>query len=753
MKKFFKIILLVTLIGVGIAYYLIIQTKPVRNGIIKSELLKDKVTVEWNKWGIPIIKAKNKNDLFFAIGFLQANDRLFQMDLMRRLPQGKLSEIFGKRTLNIDKFHKSILVDESIEQTIKQINPKLKGYFQAFCDGVNYYIKNNNLPLEFKILGYKPEKWEIKDSISILKRMELILSTSGSELINLKILNNFDKETAKRLIYGNYGETIVKRDEFKNTPEITNDTISYLMGLENQVYERMVGSNNWVISGKLTETGKPILANDPHLSNLFPGFFYQVYADLNGFTLSGNVIPGMPFIIIGRNSNIAWGVTNIGTDVIDYFELTLNPENKNQYLVDNKWTDFEIIKKRIKIKGEKDYVFEVKNSIFGPIVENNGKFYARHSLFLYKSTTPEGFYLMNFSKDIDEFKNGVSKFTSPAQNVVFADISGNIGYYPSGLIPIRAKGDGSLPIKVASKNDSWKGFYNENEKPIVINPQKGYIVTANNPVISDTQLPIFSKTWYPSFRADRIEELIKSREKISMDFVKNIQLDTYSKPAEFLIKKINNIYINDKKAKFIYNKLKKWNLKLETGVEPYLFYKFEDFLSQEIFNNYFKKDISYSLSWIYKLLDYPEFKQVNKNLLKNLSKLYENALIKTYNEFKKKEYENLNWKNLHKVYYKHPLGSVFGFLNRGPYFMKGGKRSVLRSDFSKDNFLITHLSSLRIIYDFSNMNNSLMINSTGQSGNFLSKHYDDQIHLYVNLKYRKLENFSKTYDNLVFTSK
>ncbi len=724
-----------------------------RNGIIKSKLLKDEVTVEWNKWGVPIINAKNKNDLFFAIGFLQANDRLFQMDLMRRLPQGELSEIFGKRTLNIDKFHKSVLVEESIENTEKNINSQLKSYIQSYCNGINFFIKNHKLPPEFKILGYKPKKWEIKDSIAILKRMELILSTSGNEIINLRIINNFDKKTAQRIIYGNFGSTIVKDNEYKGAQEESDSLVSYMMEMENKVFERMIGSNNWVISGKLTDTGKPILANDPHLSNIFPGFFYQIYSKLNDFILSGNTIPGVPFVVIGRNSNIGWGFTNVGSDVIDFFELKINPKNNNQYLLDNEWKDFEIIKKRIKVKGEKDYILNVKNSVFGPIVKENGKFYARHSLFLYKSNVSEGFYLMNFSNSIDEFIKGASRFSSPAQNIVFADTKGNIGYYPSGLIPIRAKGDGSLPIKVTSMKDSWIGFYEEKDKPIIINPEKGYIITANNPVISDAKLPIFSKTWYPSFRADRIEELIKSSNKISLDFVKMIQTDTYSKPAEFLIKRVNNIIISDKKANFIYEKLKKWDFKLEKGIEPYLFYKFEDFLNREVIKNYFKKKINYSISWIYKLLDYPQFKEVDKDLLENLSKLYENALINTYNEFKKNEHKNLTWENLHKISYNHPLGSVFSFLNRGPHFMKGGKRSVLRADFPKRNFLITHLSTFRIILDFSNMYNSLMINSTGQSGHFLSKHYDDQIPLYVNIKYRKFENLSKTYNKLVLTSK
>ncbi len=762
-KKIFFIIVFILLLVISLGFLYLKGTAPDYNGLLICPSVNKKIIIERNKWGVPKIEAESLKDLFFAIGFVHAQDRLFQMDLARRLAEGRLSEIFGKIAFESDKIHKELLIEESMEKSYKYVaeNPEIYLLLKSYCDGVNFFIKRGKLPIEFKILKYKPEKWEVRDILTILKNMEMILEDSGSELRNMNLVRILGKERAAELIYGNFGSSIVNEKEYEKIYD--DKKIEFLMNMEKNIEDMKVGSDNWVVSGKRTISGFPLLANDPHLPNRFPGYFYQLIGKVKGtdIELSGNTIAGTPFIVIGRNRYVGWGFTNVGTDVIDYYILKINPENKNQYFVDGKWKEFKIIEKKVKVKGEGERVVKVKISVFGPVIESNEIIMARHSVFLYPSEIFKALYGMNFAKNIDEFIKAVSHFTAPAQNIIFADTKGNIGYYPSGVIPIRAKGDGSLPVEVTKTEESWKGFYNEKYKPIVLNPDKGYIATANNPVLPESKLPNFSKHSIISFRADTIKEFFDKKEKFSIEDMKKLQLSPYSKAAEFLINSIKGFKFKDKKALFVFNKLTDWNFNMDKGITPYLFYKFEKELSNEIFSDEIKgkKDKRFiSVFWIYRIMKYPKFEEdesfkdwvddKNTEKKESFKEIVKRALIKTYEIYKKdSEKENLRWENIHKVFYLHPLGRVkfLGyFFNRGPFYMAGGRSTILRADFNpRKNFNVTHFSTFRIILDFSDFSKSLMINSTGQSGNFLSKFYDDQLFPYITLNYNKMEDFSK----------
>lgn len=761
-KIFFVFVLILIIVLVGILIFLK-STAPNYKGTILSKDVKGSILIERNRWGIPKIEADNLEDLFFAIGYLHAQDRLFQMDLSRRLAKGELSEVFGKIAFETDKFHKELLLDESIDENYETLKKDQKVYslIKSYCRGVNYFIKNGKLPIEFKILKYRPSNWEIKDVLAILKNMEVVLEDSGAEITNMNLIRIFGKERGSQLIYGNFGSSIVNEKEYEKI--YGGKTLSKLMEIEKRVNEKVVGSNNWVVSGSKTDTGKPYLANDPHLPIKFPGYFYQIVAKVRGtdIELSGNTLAGIPLIVIGRNHYLGWGFTNVGTDVIDYFILKTNPDNKNQYLLDGKWVDFKIIEKKIKVKGEGEKTVKVKTSVFGPVIEKNGVSMARHSVLLYPTHAYKGIFIMNFSKNIDEFIKGVSYFTAPAQNIVFADRKGNIGYYPSGAIPKRSKGDGALPVEVTKLSESWQGFYEEREKPILINPDKGYIITANNPVLPEEKLPIFSKRNYVSFRADRIEELFKKKRVFTINDMKAIQLDPFSKPAEFLISSIKNFNYKDEKVNFILNKFKNWDFKMNKGISPFLFYRFERYLAREIFSDDIKREEDkkfISVFWLYRIMKYPKFKNgesfkswvddKNTPNKENFKDIVERALLKTYEEYKREsEKRSLKWEDIHKILYRHPLGRVklLGyFFNRGPFPIEGGRSTILREDFNPfKNFYVTGLSTFRMILDFSNLSKSILVNSTGQSGNFLSPFYDDQISLYVNLKYRIMDDFSE----------
>ncbi len=767
------IAILVIMILLTFALYLYLNsTKPVVKGtfIVKGNQLQNNIEIKRNKWGIPSIKAKSINDIFWGIGYVHASDRLFQMDMIRRLSTGRLSEVIGKRAINTDKYYKDLLIEESIELSLQNIDPDTKKALNSYCRGVNYYIENESLPPEFKILGYKPERWKIRDSLSVLKRMETILAESGSELTNFKIASILGKEKTESLISGDNPSTIINDLELKTFYSDNFLKTAFFNEMNNR--HNTIGSNNWVISGKKTKSGKPILANDPHLPNVFPSNFYQIYANSGKLELSGNTIPGIPFIIIGRNGNIGWGLTNVGTDVIDYFILKINPENKDQYLFDGEWKNFTTLKKTIHVKGEKNVIHLIKMSVFGPVFKEHNIFLARHSIGLYPSQAMESVYRMNMSNNLDEFLSSAKKFTAPAQNVVFADKKGNIGYYPSGKIPVRSKGDGLFPIQGTSKQDMWRGFFDENKKPFILNPVKGFIVTANNRVLPNGEIPIYSEKWFPSFRAERITELLNSKKNLTVKDNKKIQIDTFMPGAKFLINKIEGMKFASREATFIINQLKKWNYKASSGIAPFLFYRFEHYLTQNIFSDDMKSKKNFYLisgHWIYKILGYPNGKtdldklnkwvdNINTKETESFKNIVELSLNDTYREFEKRSGEKkTKWENIHSLSYKHPLGSVFPlnlFFNKGPYQISGGNDCIMITAFGNSpDFKTVHLSGFRMIMDFNDFSDSIMINSSGQSGHFMSKFYDDQIKLYVNGKYRKMEYFDNNKMDIKFLPK
>ncbi len=759
LKRIIIGILLVVILVVLVLVIYLKGTKPVLSG--KYTTLNGnttgKILIGRDILGVPLIKAENREDMFWAMGFVHASDRLFQMDLIRRLSTGRLSEVFGRRALESDKEQMDLMIPEGIDRSMGTIDKELKKIVESYCRGVNYYIDNCPLPPEFKLLGYTPGPWKIKDIFAIFKRMEIILAGSGSELYNMKVYSVLGKKKADELLTGSHGSTIISSEEYGKFME--NNTLKSAYNRELENFEKIIGSNNWVISGDRTVNGKPILCNDPHLSNVFPSYFYQIRLESGDTVLSGNSIAGAPFIVIGKNSKVSWGFTNVGTDVIDYFILKTDPGNDEFYYLDNEQTPFTVLEKHIKVKGEDDYIHKVKVSRFGAVLKSGDKILSRHSVNEYPSTVLEALYELNFSSNYDEVLKALRKWSSPAQNVVFADSDGNIGYFPTGLIPIRGKGDGSLPVSGETTDNLWKGFYDEENKPFILNPEKGFIVTANNRVIPEKGIPLFAKNWFPAFRADRITELLSGKEKIDVEDNMVFQTDSFLKSGEFLMKIIRDHKPVSKGSIFIFNELKKWDLKADSGIGPLIFYRFEKILTEEMFSDEFKDNETRSLvsrSWIYRLLKYPggDFDKYavdrwadirGTDVEETFTDIIEKALELTNKDYlARKDKGSLEWKDIHKLKYTHPLGSVFPlkyFLNRGPYGVKGGKDCIMVSTFrNRTDFNVVHLSTFRMIIDMGDHSNSKMINSSGQSGHFMSRFYDDQIALYIKGGYRSYEN-------------
>jgi len=761
MKIFKRTIIVIgatVLLALAVLYFILRGTlPPTRGEQIVAVGLKGPVTIQRNRFGIPDIQCDSLHDLLYSIGFLHASDRLFQMDLSRRDATGRLAEIFGTRALSHDRKQHEIGINESINKELKKLPVSLKNLLRNYCRGINDYIRRHPLPLEFTLLGYRPRDWEIRDSIAIMKNMQIILEGSGSELYHQSLRQALGDEAFHLLFKYRFASPgIIEETELDSAYKDPLFT-TFLEG-EQAVDDRQVGSNSWVLAGTRTYSQKPLLANDPHLPGVFPSYFYQLRARFRDHALCGNTLPGFPFIIIGRNQQLAWGFTNVGNDVIDYGILTVNPRDENQYLVDGRWVNFTYQTHRIAIKTKEPEMVKTRQSIFGPVFKMGDRFLVRHAMFLYPTTTAEACYRMNMAGDIRSFLKGLALFNSPGQNVVFADTAGNIGYYPTGRLPRRLLGDGSLPVRVTRSQGLWDGFHPENEKPVLINPPKGYIITANNPVFPGERRNRFAVTWHPSFRAHRIKEMIRDRTGITVEETTRMQGDCRLVSARFLLDTIPRLPASSLECREVLDRLRGWDCRARGGVEPALFYHFQHYLATAIFEDDLSDPKYRNLirgNLLYRLLKFPVFDPQSPALkffsddrrtpaTESYGDMVQRALKQTHRQWTA-DGKKLNWEGLHRLTYRHPLGSVFplGFLNRGPYFMPGGNGAVLATNFFLRNpFQIRQLPTFRMVIDLADFSRSLLIHSSGQSGNFMSPHYHDQIALYTGLKYRKMEDFS-----------
>lgn len=527
----------------------------------------DQVTVRRDERSIPYIEAKSDADAYFAQGFVTASDRLWQMDLMRRLARGETAEIFGKATLEEDKRWRRFNFSKIAEEGIQFLTPDLRAALDSYAKGVNAYIAtldDKTLPVEFRILRYKPREWRSPDTIVIGKILSDALSSTWRNDLMRASIQNLPKEKIADLtnqvtpydvvLFGKDNKAskataaesslIVEPSLLAKADEVENVRRSSLerVGL---YAEELAASNNWVISGKLTADGKPIIANDPHLAPTAPGIWYLTHISTPTMRVSGVTFPGVPGIILGHNENIAWGATNVGPDVQDLYVETFN--EKGEYKTPGGWKAAVIRKEIIKVRPNPldpktdDLIYEVTETDNGPIMlEDGGKRYAlKWTAFDPKNSEFETFYEWNRSKDWTEFKTALKKYGGAAQNFVYADVKGNIGWYAASKIPMRRTGDGALPYDGSTNEGDWTGFIPFEELPNLYNPPSGLIVTANQRIVGTSyKYTQMSRDSAAPWRARRIYDVLTSKKKLTMDDVRDAQLDVLNIPVSNLAKRV-----------------------------------------------------------------------------------------------------------------------------------------------------------------------------------------------------------------------
>jgi penicillin G amidase len=534
--------------------------------------LRERVTIRRDERGIPYIEAASEADLYFAQGYVVASDRLWQMELARRTARGELSEIFGSLALEQDKLHRTYGFARIAEAEMAAKPAAERALLEAYASGVNAFIDSRDAgswPPEFQILQLRPAHWTPADSVLIIKLFYEVLSDSWQIDIMREALHSLPaaKRDALLVETSPLDVLVVGLDRAKKRaasvqpgqPSISAGSLAALQALseirENAAHalERLglsdldrQASNNWVVSGLRTASGKPLLANDPHLPSSAPSIWYMMHLSAPGLRVAGVTAAGLPGIVIGHNDSIAWGFTNVGPDVSDLYIEKFDKENPRLYMTPAGWREAEVRHEEIKVRKsftsvEIDVVpLDVTVTRHGPIVfENKGVRYAlRWTALDPQLQNSSGFSALNRARNWKEFREALANYTAPMQNMVYADTSGHIGYYAAGRAPIRRSGDGSVPYDGATAAGEWTGYIPFSELPHLLDPPSGMIVTANQRIVGNDYPFFLTHHWAAPYRARRIYDLLKEKQKLTIADFRAIQGDTYSIAAALTAREV-----------------------------------------------------------------------------------------------------------------------------------------------------------------------------------------------------------------------
>lgn len=561
-----------SLVGAGIiafvsavawSYLLAASALPQVDGSTGVDGLTARVTVTRDAHGVPTIEASNFDDLFFAQGYVTASDRLFQMDASRRYAAGELAEIVGEGQVEHDRQQRILGLRVAAKKITEIAPPEDRRHFEAYARGVNAYIESHRdrLPIEFRLLRYSPKPWSFEDSALIAAYMVEDLSASPRHaLAREKILAKLGPDLASDLYvnssWRDHPPTVVHADleEKNDTDEDEDDEdddgpdSSVVQAIPSPIQlpparaffddpPAVIGSNNWVVSGAHTVSGKPLLSNDMHLGHQMPNLWYAAHLRCGNYDVAGVTLPGYPFVVVGHNQRIAWGFTNLGPTVEDAYVETFNADG--QYQTPDGWKSPEHRQEVIHVEGKPDVTLEVVVTRHGPIVSDlvpgeTRKLALRWTLY---DGLRNPFFAVNSAQNWADFRQAFSQLDAPAQSVVYADVDGNIGYQATGKIPIRTTGDGSLPEDGANDAHEWKDYVPFDKLPSILNPANGIIATANSRIAPDGYAYSLSTEWDAPWRAARIYRVLESGKKFSAADMLSLQMDIYSDADRFFAEK------------------------------------------------------------------------------------------------------------------------------------------------------------------------------------------------------------------------
>jgi penicillin amidase len=764
-------VIILAIIG-GYIYLRHLTTRgiPDYNQNVKLKNIKESVTVYRDQYAIPHIYARNEEDLYRAVGYVMAQDRLWQMDLMRRVTTGRLAEIFGQDLLKTDQLMRSLRMTEKSRLILSKSNEKVIKAGEAFADGVNQFIEKNKnqLPPEFAILGYEPEKWQVIHSVNLVGYMAWDLTIPwNTEYLLYKVSKKVSPGKFKEMIPNLllHGTEIHPDFSLENIQlDLRAGLLAETEKLTNLGLVVFTGSNNWAVSGKKSTIGKPILANDMHLGLFTPGIWYQMHQVVeNQMDITGVVLPGEPFIIAGHNENIAWGMTNVMVDDMDFYMETINPENPNQYRFNSQWREMSIRTETFKTREGNTVKKELKFTHRGPVISgfkgNNKEVISMRWIGNEPSNELQSIYLLNRAKNWEDFRDAVKTFIAVSQNIIYADVEGNIGLQTCAGIPTR-KTNGTFLVPGDTDEYDWTGIVPFEELPYSFNPGNGYVSSANNKIVND-DYPYYVSYWFAMpDRIDRIREILEGKTKLSIKDFKTMQGDFKSKHVERYLEDILEIVRQRKDLnaleKQALNLLSQWDgvLSKESKAATIFEHLFmtmvknlvKDELGQELYREYLgNKTLIRNLvanTWQNKNSDW--YDDINTEARETFEQWIQASFLETISKLQTDMGDNpgkWQWGKIHQLILVHPLGRMkfldrlFHF-NRGPFEVGGSFHTVSPYAYSFRNpFFSDFGASHRHIYSTANWDESQTVIPTGISGIPASPFYCDQTKLYIENKY------------------
>ncbi len=720
------------------------------------ECLQDSVEVFFDDYGVPHIYANNIYDLVRVQGYMHARERLWSMELTRRATEGRLSEIFGESMLDADIFLRTLGFNRMIDTLWTVLTDEQKKVLEAYSEGVNAFIKENDRQWEFKLLGVKPEPWNPKQSLGYIRLMAWDLTNSYKfDYVLWELYSNLDSLHFASLIphYPDNSPRIIPAMDdrllqgYRETEEI-------LKGLG------VAGSNSWAITKDKSVTGNAILCNDPHLSFGMPILWYEVHLNAPGMNLYGVSLPSLPFTVIGHTDKFAWGLTNVMADDADFIIEEVNPEDTTMYKTMTGWKHFVYKEETIYVKKKDPYILRVKITDNGPVVSSLKKSKETISFkwTAYKKTNElMAMMKLPYVKNWREFLDAVSYFQVPGQNFLYADINGNIGYVPGIGIPKRPYKNYILPMKWDDPGALWTDFVPFDSLPMIYNPNSNFLITANNPVVDNYPYYI-TMYWEPDQRSLRINNVLSENKKFNIDDMKKLQYD-FSPPInipyrDIIVKAINpndDIY---KKAKEI---LSKWDGKEDKDSPATTIYyvtlmtMIEKTFADEMDTLYGEFISTNNLAFriftnIFDDINNIWFDNVYTSEKENRDDIISASFIDAVDFLQRKLGKNPSkwqWGKIHTITFDHPFGEKNKILkwifSRGPYSTSGSPISICKQQWHyNEPYNVKSGASTRQVINLADIYNAYSVIPTGNSGRIFNSHYDDQIKLWLNGEYHEV---------------
>jgi penicillin amidase len=726
------------------------------------------VEVVRDRWGVPHIYAQNEHDLFFTQGFVHAQDRLWQMEINRRTATGQLSELFGPLALDTDRAVRTFGFHRLGQADWAAANAEVRDGMQAYAEGVNAFLTHPaaKMPVEFTLLRHRPEPWKPEDSMAFARVMIWQLSHAWyGEIVRAQTIAAVGDEHAAELEI-HYPErnpiTLPAGIEFN---QLAAD--GTLLSARGPFLARGQGSNEWAVSGDRTVTGKPLFCNDMHLELMTPSLWYPVHLVGSPFNVTGVSLPGIPLVMVGHNARIAWGMTLAYTDCEDLFVEQFDAQNPHRYQFREEWLEAEVTPEPIGVKGRKEpHVEQVIVTRHGPVISDVVGYpqqrLAVNSMALRPCPATEGWLQLDKAQNWDDFVDAMHLIEAPQLSVGYADVDGNIGYWCTGKVPVRAKGQGMVPAPGWTGEYEWVGEVPFAEMPHALNPKEGYAVNTNNRVIPEGYPHFLGNVWMNGYRARRIVDVLESKEKLSVDDCRALHVDYTCIPGREFVQRLAGLSSPDPEVQRALEVLRAWDGWLGADSIGGMLYEvtryalvrnlFEPALGKELTSHWmglgFHPVLMHSNEFfghdtvtMLRLLDQPDswwMQQAGGReavLLRSLKQAVEWAKRELGPDM-----SGWQWGRIHRAIFPHamglqkPLDQVF---TRGPLPVGGDDDTPCAAGFAPNEPYDNKAWSpgFREIVDMGDLSRSLFMVPPGQSGHLASPHYDDLVEPWVRGEY------------------